>query len=312
MPILPGLIANSGGSQPSPPTGLFSSATTINSFTLNWTPPEFLGKLTPVRYVISLYDSSGSLINLSHRTVNYPANTFVVDGLAEGTTYSVRMRLENSSGIFSELSAPSANITTAVTPPPPPPEPPPSVTTWFCTINSVGAGVSSYPSNQNETGAICNSYAISCSTSGYPGAPSIPACPVDPPPGEPTCTARCGPYTAYGSCQILYSTGGLRYRTRTCTRANCTTYTETDSTVCCIATCGAWSSWSGGQGGQSRTRTCQRSDCSTYTETETRCGVRTTTSCGSCSRTRPFRRTCTVTTTNADCTTSRSSYSESC
>ena len=313
MPILPGLIANSGGSQPSAPTGLFSSGTTVNSFTLNWTPPTFLGKLTPVRYVISLYDSSGSLINASYRTVNYPANNFVVDGLAEGTTYSVRMRLENSSGIFSELSAPSANITTAVTPPPPPPEPPPSVTTWFCTINSVGAGVSSYPSNQNETGAICNSYAISCSTSGYPAPPSIPSCPVDPPPGEPTCTASCGSYSGWGACQISFGTGGQQYRTRTCTRTDCTTYTQTDSRVCCNTFCSSWSAWKGvAPGVEQRTRTCQRTDCSTYTDSEVRCTPTSVDRCGACSKTRPFRRTCTVTFYFADCTSSTGSYTQAC
>jgi len=312
MPIVPGLIANSGGSQPTPPTGIFATSTATNSFTINWTAPAFLGKIAPVRYVISLYDSSGSLINANYRTVNHPATSFTVDGLAEGTTYSVRMRLENAVGIFSALSIASANITTAVTPPPPPP-PPSGGTTWFCSINSVGAGSSSYPSNQDETGSICNSYAISCSTSGYPGAPAIPTCPTNPPPGTSTCTAGCGTYSAYGSCQIQYGTGGLQYRTRTCTRTDCSTYTETQSRVCCQAFCGPWSSWTASTGGvQERTRTCQNSDCTTRTETQIQCTVRTTTSCGSCSRTRPIRRTCTVTTRNYDCSSSTSSYTESC
>jgi hypothetical protein len=310
MPILPGLIANSGGSQPSAPTGLFSSATTVNSFTLNWTPPEFIGKLTPVRYVISLYDSSGSLINANHRTVNYPTNNFVVDGLAEGTTYSVRMRLENSSGIFSDLSTSSGNITTAVTPPPPPP--PPTNPTWFCSQNAVGNGASTFTSSTNQSDSRCDSYAISCSTSGYPATPSIPACPVDPPPGDPTCTASCGSYSSWGGCQSMY-VGGIQYRTRTCTRTNCTTYTQTDSRSCCNTSCGSWSAWRGvAPGVEQRTRTCQREDCSNYTDSEVRCTPRSVDNCGACSRTRPFRRTCTVTFFFSDCTSSTGSYTTSC
>lgn len=310
MPILPGLIANSGGSQPSPPTGLFSSATTVNSFTLNWTTPEFLGKIPLVRYVVLLYDSSGSLINSSHKTVNYPANTVVVDGLAEGTTYSVRMRLENSVGIFSELSASSGNITTAVTPPPPPP--PPSGgggTTWFCSQNDVDQGATSFISGSNESGSRCDSYAISCSTSGFPGTPAIPNCSTGPPPGEPSCIAGdCGPYGSYSACS-----GGSQFRTRLCTRANCTTYTQTQSRSCCTASCGAWGSWVRvAQDGEQRFRTCTRTDCSTYIESQTRCYPSTRTSCGSCSRTRPFRQTCTTTTVNSDCTTSQTSSTRSC
>ena len=310
MPILPGLIANSGGSQPTPPTGLFSSATTVSSFTLNWTPPDFLGKLTPIRYVVSLYDSSGSLLNSSHKTVNYPATSVVVDGLAEGTTYSVRMRLENSSGIFSALSAPSANITTAVTPPPPPPPPPPSSTTWFCTINSVGAGVSSYPSNQDETGAICNSYAISCSTSGYPGAPSIPTCTTNPPPGPepvPSCAEACGPYGSYGSC-----INGTQYSTRTCSgNPSCQ---ETRSRTCCTPKCGDFGPWTRiTSDGEIRSRTCLRSDCTTYTESETRCVSRVTTSCGTCRRVRGRgTQTCTTVSTYRDCSQSTTSFARSC
>ena len=42
MPIVPGLIANSGGSEPTPPFGIFATTTTTNSFTISWTAPVFL------------------------------------------------------------------------------------------------------------------------------------------------------------------------------------------------------------------------------------------------------------------------------
>lgn len=128
-----------------------------------------------------------------------------------------------------------------------------------------------------------------------------------------TCTANCGTWSAWSSCQILYGTGGTRTRSRTCTRSDCSTYTEVDTDVCCQAFCGAWSSWtSSASGVQERSRTCQRADCSTYTDSETRCTVRSTTSCGSCTRKAPFRRTCTTTTINSDCSTSTSSFSQAC
>jgi len=296
MPILPGLIANSGGSQPTPPTNLSFASITTSSFTLTWTEPVFIGKITPLRYVISLYDSSGSLLNASYRTTNYPATSATIDGLSEGTTYSTRIRLENSVGIFSDLSVSSGNVTTAITPPPPPPggECPAAGTVLYqtaCTANYIYRTIAD---------GNCGTYndSISCGT---------------PPPGEPTCVADCGPYGPYGSCQIQFGTGGLKYRTRTCTRADCTTFTQTQSTVCCAAFCGPWSSWTASTGGvQERSRTCQNADCTTRTETEIRCTVRTTTSCGSCSRTRPFRRTCTTTTINADCSSSSTSFTQSC
>jgi hypothetical protein len=130
-----------------------------------------------------------------------------------------------------------------------------------------------------------------------------------------TCTANCGTYTAWSSCKILYGTGGEKTRTRTCTRSDCSTYTQVDSDVCCTAGCfGSWSSWSASAGGvQERSRTCQRSDCSQYTDYETRCTVRTVTgSCGACTKKAPFRRTCSTTTTNADCSQTPGSVSQAC
>jgi hypothetical protein len=129
-----------------------------------------------------------------------------------------------------------------------------------------------------------------------------------------TCTSGCGTYTAWSSCQILYGTGGQRTRTRTCTRSDCSTYTQVDTETCCQAGCfGAWSSWASSTGGvQERYRTCQRADCSTYTDYETRCTTRSTTTCGACSKKAPFRKTCTTTTVNSSCTSSSSSSSVAC
>jgi len=84
-----------------------------------------------------------------------------------------------------------------------------------------------------------------------------------------TCTASCGTYSAWGSCQNVYAGGGVQYRTRTCTRTDCSTYTQTDSRSCCAATCGSWSAYGSCVNGvKKRTRTCTKTDCSTYTETQ--------------------------------------------
>ena len=291
MPILPGLIANSGGSQPTPPTNLSFSSITTTAFTLTWTQPVFIGKISPIRYIVSLYDSSGSLLNANYKTVNYPATSLSIDGLSEGTTYSARIRLENSVGIFSDLSASSGNVTTAVTPTPPDPGGgcPAAGTVLFqtaCTANYIYRTIAD---------GSCGSYndSISCGTV---------------PPGEPTCTAECGSYGSYGSCQ-----SGTQYRTRTCTRTNCTTYTQTQSRTCCTPSCGSWGPWvTVASDGQQRTRTCLRSDCTTYTESEIRCSATTRTSCGACSTRRPFRRTCTTTTISSDCSQSSSSSTQAC
>ena len=83
----------------------------------------------------------------------------------------------------------------------------PSVTvTYYCTTRSVAAGVSSYPSNQNETGSVCDSYATVCSTSGYPGAPTIPTCaPPPPPPPPPPPSSGCTTPRPYPECICLSS-----------------------------------------------------------------------------------------------------------
>ena len=126
----------------------------------------------------------------------------------------------------------------------------------------------------------------------------------------PTCSGAFKDSSGFtGSCS-----GGKR-----CTFFNwydsCGNYVKTTQgscVNCCTAGLVSCTSWAGGAGAQSRTCTYRRSDCTTYTDTEFRCSAFSSTSCGSCSRTRPFRRTCTVTTQNSDCSSSKSSYSEAC
>jgi len=107
--------------------------------------------------------------------------------------------------------------------------------------------------------------------------------------------------------------GGTRTRTVGSIDSRCNETRTTETEACCTAGlryCD--STWTPTSGGSYRTCYYRRADCSTYTETEVRCTVKTTTSCTSCSRTKPFRRTCTTTTISSDCSSSRSSSSVAC
>lgn len=122
-----------------------------------------------------------------------------------------------------------------------------------------------------------------------------------------TCTSGCGTYSAWSACS-----GGSRSRTRTCTRTDCSTYSDVDSEDCCTAGLRFCDDPVAVSGGSSKTCYYRRADCSTYTTTTITCTPRSTTSCTSCSRTKPFRKTCTTTTTSSDCSQSSSSASQAC
>ena len=138
------------------------------------------------------------------------------------------------------------------------------------------------------------------------------SCPGCAPPA-PSCTPSESWNGPWSSCQSIGAGGGVQYRYKTITRSNCTSYVQEFTQNCCSNYCGSWSTWAGGGGAQSRSRTCQRSDCTTYTESQTRCSPQSSTSCGPCSRKAPFRRSCTTTTLNSDCSSPPSrTYSEAC
>jgi hypothetical protein len=75
------------------------------------------------------------------------------------------------------------------------------------------------------------------------------------------CTASCGAWSSW----IKVATW-VESRTRTCTREDCTTYTETETR--CIPHCDIWRDVSGCLGTyRLQQKKCQASDCSFYYET---------------------------------------------
>jgi hypothetical protein len=124
-----------------------------------------------------------------------------------------------------------------------------------------------------------------------------------------TCTSGCGTFGAWSACGNISSGVGERTRTRTCTRTDCSTYTDKEYDACCTAYTGTWGAWSTNAGRQTRSRTNRKADCSTFTETQERCTPVQYTGCGACSK---KKKTCTTTTVAADCSSSSSSYSVAC
>ena len=125
------------------------------------------------------------------------------------------------------------------------------------------------------------------------------------------CTGKAGSNTYTSSCS-----GGQYYvTTRYWDACGNDIKRVTNFYDCCTAGLVSCTSWSGGQGGQSRVCTYRRSDCSTYTVTENRCAVQTSTTCGSCvyaGYTVGSYKSCTTTTVDSSCNITRTTKSVKC
>jgi hypothetical protein len=106
--------------------------------------------------------------------------------------------------------------------------------------------------------------------------------------------------------------GGTRTRTVGSRDIYCNETRTKETETCCVAGLVSCTPWQADTGGQYRTCTYKRADCSTYKESEVRCNVRSTTTCTSCTKKAPFRRTCTTTTISSNCNQSSSSASQAC
>jgi hypothetical protein len=130
-------------------------------------------------------------------------------------------------------------------------------------------------------------------------------------------------YSAWSACDQTPKTWtGLRYRTVSGIRADCSPYSYRDGGYrCCIPHEGTWSAFTGGAGAQSRTRTdVIDADCNTAVRTETICASQCTAwrNSGACIRGAQTQiRTCVATTRNAttglrECTSTSSSQTVGC
>jgi hypothetical protein len=200
MPIFPGLVANSGGNLPGPPTNIGLTTVSSSSLLATWTAPEYLGKHPLGNYVVSLYNSSGTLINESYAFVLYPATSLTISGLSASTTYSVKISLQNSIGLTSNLSVSSPNASTsAVTPTPPPPVTPPTPPPTPTCVPNFGADCFGPNGEVGQIGCSGNCvYTPITPPTPPPVKPPTPP-PVKPPTKPPTpppvrqCVPPCSP-----------------------------------------------------------------------------------------------------------------------
>jgi hypothetical protein len=126
-------------------------------------------------------------------------------------------------------------------------------------------------------------------------------------PPAKTCPAGCGDFGAYSACdQTPRTNTGLRYRERTCVRADCSTYIDREVSTCCIPGCSSTTSTSSNI--STTTTTCVAVDCTTTVTSKSTCRVESSTVCGACRTRSPFNKTCTKTTLNADCTSTRETF----
>jgi hypothetical protein len=106
--------------------------------------------------------------------------------------------------------------------------------------------------------------------------------------------------------------GGSRTRTVGSRDIYCNETRSTETEACCTAGLRFCDARVAVPGGYSTTCYYRRADCSTYTTVTISCIPSTRTTCTSCSKTKPFRKTCTTTTISSDCSQSSSSSSVAC
>ena len=201
MPIFPGLISNSGGNLPGPPTNIGLTTVSSSSLLATWTAPEYLGKHPLGNYIVSLYNSSGTLINESYAFVLYPATSLTISGLSASTTYSVKISLQNSIGLTSNLSASSPNASTsAVTPTPPPPVTPPTPPPTPTCVPNFGADCFGPNGEVGQIGCSGNCVYTPITPPTTPPVTPPPVKPPTPPPVKPPtpppvrqCVPPCSP-----------------------------------------------------------------------------------------------------------------------
>jgi hypothetical protein len=123
-----------------------------------------------------------------------------------------------------------------------------------------------------------------------------------------SCTADTKVHIAWGSC-----VNGIQKRTMYKITAKCVESYPVEERCCQTSKTVVYGNWIRDTHSRVRTVTTTDTLCNVTETTETVCTTRTTTPiCGACTKKSPFRRSCTSTTINSDCTTKKNSYSENC
>lgn len=122
-----------------------------------------------------------------------------------------------------------------------------------------------------------------------------------------SCTPDYRVHIGWGSC-----IGGVQRRTMYNITSKCIESYPQETRCCQTSTTVVYGPWIRDTHSRVRSVTTTDTRCNVSVTYETVCTSRTTTSCGACTKKRPFRRSCTSTTINSNCSTSRSTYSESC
>lgn len=272
-PLLLGALG--GGNYADPPINVSATQASSSSITVTWAHglQTTSGKGTPLSYVVTSYNSSGTAISTVAGSIAYPAASTTITGLSASTTYKFSVRLINS--VATSAESVQASATTASsgggTPPPPPPPPPAGPDCTTC-VDGQSAPYEDFDSS-------CTSgkrYYITCYTDSTQGCSYYPIAQGCVPTGSTTtdCTTCVfGTYSdtiADSSCA-----SGTRNVTVCATDVGCpnTQTLGSCTTPTCTAGCGSYGSYDATCGActtsRSRTRTCTRTDCTTYTQTQT-------------------------------------------
>jgi hypothetical protein len=123
-----------------------------------------------------------------------------------------------------------------------------------------------------------------------------------------SCTPDYRVHIGWGSC-----VGGVQRRTMYNITSKCIESYPQETRCCQTSTTVVYGNWIRDTHSRVRSVTTTDTLCRTSVTYETVCTSRTTVhSCGACTRKSPFRRTCSTTTINSDCSTSSGSVSQAC
>jgi fibronectin type 3 domain-containing protein len=140
---------------PSAPTALRVTAITASGAALGWTAPTNTGGAAVSDYMVEVSRDSGSTWSMIPRTVS-TSRTFVVSGLAPGTTYQVRVSAKNSAGYSTYLSSSFTTLTTV-----------PGTIANLATSNVLGTSLSlTWDLPASNGGSAITNYQIQVSSNG--------------------------------------------------------------------------------------------------------------------------------------------------